>query len=185
MLFSGSVTNWNQFNSSFPDEQIVICLRHAGSGTHATLDAAVMRGDWPLVTFEDPTGSFGGPIVYFNDGSSDLMKCVEQNAYAVGYADADQSHGPGSSYANVKSLTYMGETASRENIKNGLYDFWSAQWLYEDPTEPNYAVLHPVVVDLMNYASDPANLPSSKADWWATQNEMQVSKANDFAYPSF
>jgi ABC-type phosphate transport system substrate-binding protein len=185
MLFSGKVKYWNQFDATLPGTaKAVICLRHAGSGTHATLDAAVMRGDWALVTNADPTGIIG-PRVYFNDGSSDEMACINGQSYSVGYADADQAHGTGTDYPDVNRMKYMGVYPSRDAIKNGVYDFWSAQWIYEDPQEPSYALTHPVVEDLMAYASDAANLPDTKDEWWASQAEMKVEKANDFAYPKF
>jgi hypothetical protein len=41
------------------------------------------------------------------------------------------------------------------------------------------------VSDLATFAADPTNLPSSKAPYWATQSEMNVEKANDFAMPQF
>lgn len=181
MVFSGKAYNWSDFGPSYVNKDIIACLRHAGSGTHATLDAAVMRGDWPLVTYED------APYVYFNDGSTDEMRCINENAgqstasfAAVGYADADQSL---TSYPNVAAINYEGAPAQKVNITNGVYSFWSAQWLYEcNPSDP---VHHPWMVLLNAFAEDPANLPASKAAFWATQSEMQVEKANDFAMPQF
>jgi hypothetical protein len=41
------------------------------------------------------------------------------------------------------------------------------------------------MVNLNAFAEDPANLPTSKAAFWATQSEMNVEKANDFAMPQF
>jgi hypothetical protein len=139
-----------------------------------------MRGDYPLVTEEDGFGIFGGPVVWFNDGSSDEMNCINTQANSIGYADADQSN-----LANTKSLTYMGAAPSKANITKGVYEFWSAQWIYEDPNEPGYATKHPVVTALMDYAQVPANIPSAKQPFWATSSEMKVTKANDFKYPSF
>ena len=164
LIYSGKAQNWRDFGPSYVNKDIIACLRHAGSGTHATLDAAIMRGDWPLVTYED------APYIYFNDGSSDLMKCVNQNGgqsttnyAAVGYADADQALrcGPGQTYANTTEIDHEGVSAAKDNIKYGVYNFWAAQWLFEcDPGNPT---LHPWMLNLMNFASDAANLPVSKA----------------------
>ena len=188
MIYADFVKKWNDFGPSYPDKTVVKCARHAGSGTHATLDAAVMRGDYNLFT---APGTLGGKIKFFNDGSGDLMNCVQQNGCpgystgthgAVGYADADQDL---ASYVDVAQILYQGAAASKDNIKNGVYDFWSNQWLYEDPTETTYATTHPVVTALMNYASIASNLPTGKAPFWATSNEMKVTKTNDFALPKF
>ena len=204
-LFSGQVTNWSAFDSSV-DMPVVLCLRHAGSGTHATLDAAVMRGDYSLVTTQvlktDLDYMFGvSPETYFNNGSSDLMRCVGggggKTGYdswsgigAVGYADADKvKMTPGTStykadYGYVRLMSYMGEYPNDETVKNGLYDFWSAQWLYYNSTETE---TNPVsdIEALINFASDAYNLDTyvGKGDYWASQGEMNVEKISDYSWP--
>jgi hypothetical protein len=179
---------------------IKACLRHAGSGTHATLDAAVMRGDYPLVTQEitpaHPLYLIGlAAETYFNDGSSDLMDCVGGGGTksgvipgysavgAVGYADADKVTGTpiyNGSYGDVDTMTWMGEPAVKSNIVNGTYDFWSAQWLYVAPADDTS-----LVQAFAAYAANPANMPSSRAPYWAAQGEMNVEKATDFTFPKF
>jgi hypothetical protein len=67
---------------------------------------------------------------------------------------------------------------------NGQYSFWSAQWLYEDPSEPDYDNTHPYVVALDAFASDPANLTIVGKELWAAQDELNVVKPNDFALPT-
>ena len=199
-IFSGNAQYWTDFGSNFsvtgdPEAKIVACYRHAGSGTHATIDFAVIRGNgWgtTLATQE----STDPPITYFNDGSSDMMKCINGSGSwsglgAIGYADADQSL---SSYPNTKALKYNGEYGTRVNIRNGIYDFWSVQWLYENPTAPEYATTHPWISSgihsapgwgLMEFASKAANVPSTKALYWAAKDEMNFMKASDQLYPVF
>ena len=180
-IFSGNAKYWDDFGAYFPNTPITACLRHAGSGTHATLDHAVMHESWGkgLITSEKNSGA---PIAWFNKGSSDLMKCVDQNAGAIGYADADQLAGT-KNYSNVHSSKYMGVDPRRETIRNGWYEFYSFQNLYEDPDEPNFNETHDVVVALMDYAKIPDNIPATKADFWATQGEMKWAKASDYDYP--
>jgi len=180
MIFSGQAWYWSDFGAFFPSDPIVACLRHAGSGTHATLDAAVMRGDWNLLT----TQNASEPTAWFNDGSSDEMACVNGLTGAIGYADADQLAGS-SNYPNVHALNYQGVEPMRWKIRNGEYDFWSAQWIYEDPNEPGYSSLHPIVTKLIAYAANPAKIPATKADYWASQGEMVYTKATDWAYPGY
>lgn len=189
-LFSGGITDWSDFG--FPAQPVTVCLRHAGSGTHATLDAEVLRGDATLLKTEAlPTSNevlFGFvPTTYFNKGSSDMMKCIrDAGAGTVGYADADKNgsawDGSGGSYDTVYRLKYMGEDATAYAVINGVYDFWSAQWLYfqadEDPA------VKAKILELCAYASDANNMPSSRRAFWVTAGEAKVEKANDFAWPT-
>jgi hypothetical protein len=116
-----------------------------------------------------------------------MMNCINGSGTwnglgAIGYADADQAL---SLPANTKALKYNGETASRVNVRNGLYDFWSVQWLYEDPTAPGYSTTHPLVSELMEFAAVPANVPTTKAAYWAALDEMNYLKGTDQEYPIF
>ena len=190
MVFSGKAFYWSDFGPSYPAKDVIACLRHAGSGTHATLNAAVMRNDENLADTE------AAPYIWFNDGSSEEMACVNVNggeststAGAVGYADADQKEkcfdgplGASAKYANTVSLKYNGAAATRDNIKGAVYSFWSHQWLYE--CEPA-AAEHSLIVDLYNYAKDASHLPASKQAYWSTESEMTLNKGTDYSMPSF
>lgn len=187
-IFSGQAWYWSDFGAGFPAEPITVCLRHAGSGTHATLDHAVMNSKWGanLVVSE----SAADPIVYFNDGSSDEMKCISSNKgaitpalYAIGYADADQLSAKPEYAPYVTSPKYNGYKATRVNIRNGLYDWFSAQWMYMNPAEA--ATNKAVVTDLVAFAANPDNIPSTKANYWAAQDEMTWFKDSDLTYPGY
>ena len=189
-IYNGQVSNWDQFG--FASLPMVVCLRHAGSGTAATLDAAVMRGDFPLAINEipstDPLVGLGlAPTIWFNKGSSDEMRCVSGNAGAIGYADVDKCPDTGGTgKCAVKRLDWMGIDTSAtgaytvaDAIRNGLYDFWSAQWLYS-----NEAGATDTWIDaLVTFSSVGANIPSGKALYWAAQDDMNWEKATDFSYP--
>nr|WP_321403863.1 hypothetical protein [uncultured Desulfobacter sp.] len=193
-LFSGKVAEWGMFDGSYdPNDEstyntVVLCMRHAGSGTLATLNAAVMRGDANLPQAEkayDNEDVLWGlaPVIYFNDGSSQLIECIQQ-AYtdgyaAVGYADADKCGTAGDSKTNVFRMTWMGEDGYADKIKYGVYDFWSAQWMYYNESGDTLTA----VQALIDFASDSANMLSSKATFWAAQGDMQVEKGTDFTYP--
>lgn len=199
-IMSGKVYNWSQFGSGYPNKKAVVCLRHAGSGTHATLDMAVMRGDatpaqkegWPTLL------SPNKPYIFFHTGSSDLMKCVNLNGngryvtspsthMAVGYADADKNGADPVSgiytYPKTVTVAYEGVMPSKVGITNGTYAFWSQQWIYENPADLNYALLQPIQTKMMDFASDPANMPAGKAAVWAAATELKVSKSNDTSLP--
>ncbi len=94
-LFNGTVVDWNEFDPTLASQKVVLCLRHAGSGTAATLNAAVFRNDSAVVKTQVGITSFPyimgfSPAIYFNSGSSALMKCVSKLEGAVGYADTNK-----------------------------------------------------------------------------------------------
>jgi ABC-type phosphate transport system substrate-binding protein len=222
LAFSGQATNWEDIgvdaDGTSADTKMTICLRHAGSGTHATLDHAVMHGDASLVGVEDIDGT-GGSIKWFNEGSSDLMKCMTyagQNvwptptAYAIGYADSDKCSSTsamtkaeaialgstwsstcsavtfdGYTSSNVKRIKYQGLPGDRTSIKNCMYPFWAAQYLYYDADEVNVASpvnnndkIHKA---LYTYMANPAKVSGI---FWATQDEMKCMKDTDFKFPT-
>jgi opacity protein-like surface antigen len=187
-IFSNQVDNWQDFGPYYPDLPIVKCLRHAGSGTHATIDLAVFRGDASIFNQSDPFGGSNGAKVWHYRSSSDLVKCVNTQTGGVGYADADQVLTT-SSLSNVNMVKYEGYEPSRKNIVNGSYNFWAAQYIYWDATDTTEwtTELNQIVGKLMAYASSPANINETTlgaaANYWAAQGEMKVTKTNDFTYP--
>ena len=200
-LMAGKVSNWSQFGAAFPAKKAVVCLRHAGSGTHATLDMAVMRGDMSLAMVEGwPTAfSPNKPSTYFHIGSSDLMGCVNANGsgkyptttathMAVGYADADATAlNPITKvypYPNAVTLAYEGAMPTKVGITNGSYSFWSLPWIYENPNDVNYATLAPIQAKMMTFAADPLNMPVGKQGVWAAASELKVIKGSDTALPA-
>ncbi|MEW6664917.1 MAG: hypothetical protein AB1512_06820 [Thermodesulfobacteriota bacterium] len=184
MIFNGQAWYWTDFGAWYNSDPIVACFRHAGSGTHATMDLAVMRGNgWGWVLADTQNAS--DPTLWFNDGSSDEMNCVNQLAGAIGYADADQLAGT-ANYPNVHALKYQGVEPKRTKIRNGEYDFWSTQWIYGNPERTAYSTIKTTWIEpLIAFAADPANLPVDKAAYWATADEMVYMKATDFNYPGY
>lgn len=188
LIFSQNATDWSDLGGYFTAQPIVACLRHAGSGTHSALDLTVMNGNWgtTLATSES-AGS-----VWFNQGSSDEMKCINGATSdtpngsligAIGYADADQAVGVANTSQNVKQLKYNGFYPTRTAIRNGLYDFYTNAWLYTNPA--NGASVNALAADLVTYAQVPANVPTSKANYWAAVSEMKFNRGSDAGYPAF
>ncbi|KFO68221.1 hypothetical protein ER57_05575 [Smithella sp. SCADC] len=151
LIFSGNVFNWSEIfdadGVAYDAQPLVACMRHAGSGTQASLEAYLMASSncskYNYLAWQQSDG-----LVYFNDGSSDMMKCV--NGYdnwlgtgAIGYADADQTVGTGTPYPNTSRIQLNGVpyTLNFANMKaamvNGQYNFYGAQHLYGvAPTDP-------------------------------------------------
>ncbi len=189
-IFGGQVFNWTDFGAGYSaSAPITVCMRHAGSGTLATLQWGVMRdaswGSNMLTTQMYPGVPGVQPETWFNNGTGTMMDCVNTRPGAIGYADADRlATNP---MTNVYGpIAYNGFLPTRVNIRNGVYDdFWAAQHIYHDQAEPSYNATKPVVDSLMAYAGTPANMPSGKAPYWATQAELVYPKATDDVYPVY
>lgn len=220
-LFSGKIANWGQFwgpadettgDYSQNDMQVTICLRHAGSGTHATLDAAVMRGDAALPTKEksladdftgeenpfthelpsfDPTGGVAAgilPYIFFNKGSSDELKCVGHTVGAVGYADVDKCGGVDNENCDEDTDSLGKAKLMTYNGELGLAD--AIKYGRYDFWSAQYLYYKTadtnamLISNLIAYASDSANMPSKKQPYWASQDDMVWSKTSDFFLPT-
>jgi hypothetical protein len=206
-IYEGQAYNWTDLGSNYTASlPIVACLRHAGSGTHATLDLGVLHESWTpggLVTTScnnnlpsDPMCTGAGaantpPTVFFNNGSSDEANCVNgkgtwSGAGAIGYIDADYilnlspAFGGNGTYGNMYQVMYNGEVANAFNIENGVYDnFFSDQHVYYQSGADSF------ITGLCSFAQNEANIPTAEATWWATDCQMTYTKATDNAYPGY
>jgi len=195
-LFAGKIAKWNEYKQfSGYNKDVQLCLRHAGSGTHATLDTAVFRDDTKdatltLLTAENTTSA---PYAWFYKSSSDMKTCVEQNGgvgngltvskFAVGYMDADTAN-----TSNMHQMTYQGAPAvdlasvgmvpavGNPYINDGTYDFWSAQSVYVKSTDDSATFQA-----LMLFAEN--NIPASKSGLWTKAADLKVTKETDKHLP--
>ena len=208
-IFTGQVTNWQDFGAGFANLPIWACMRHAGAGTNVTFDYAVL-GDthnWlpsgaAMLNTDTHTSGKTNPTAYFYDTITTQLNCVNgeisSGTYnstgspigAIGYTDADKSTtiGVGTSLPNVVMVNYNGVQPSRRNIRNGLYDFWSKNYLYYNPTganTPNTGANWHAFNALVSYANDPdkfnslgsGSSSSYKGNFWATIPEMWYIKS--------
>lgn len=171
LIFSGNIFDWSEIfdadGVAYDARTLVACMRHAGSGTQASLEAYLMASpNCSKDNFLWWQQSTGGPDIYFNDGSSDMMKCVNGSgdwtgAGAIGYADADQNL---SSYPNVKRLPPLTDLNIKSAIVNGTYNFYGAQHLYGvAPTDP-----------ICTFLTNPANYSAP----FAASSEMKYKRNN-------
>jgi hypothetical protein len=198
-LFAGKIATWGMLKGfdSFSEDEVQLCLRHAGSGTHATLDKTVFRDDTKdasltLVTTEETATA---PYAFFYQSSSKaspsagMKECIETNGgnglyssvIAVGYLDADAA-----ATSTMHQMKYQGSPAVDEDnkaagltndyINKGSYDFWGAQNVYVSSAD-NTTVFQA----LMAYAS--STIPTSKAGIWTTAADLKVEKATDEHLP--
>jgi len=200
LLFSGHVDNWNELGSSYPDQHVTLCLRHSGSGTHATLDYAVVRGGngaWggSVSQLQNISGQTADgtlqdydssqPDIYFNDTTGDELGCINTHQGAIGYADADKAVSATnhtlSSYANVVELAYQGEYATADSVKYSRYDFWTNEWAYYNKTVTDAAGLTTEVANLLTYVA--GHIPTAEVPFWVDSNGLKFKKSSDQNYP--
>ena len=233
-IVTSAAQDWEDFDPDLAANpmKIRLCMRHAGSGTQATLqgllNAYQCKAGSNIITQERTQNhimviSGLSPIVYFNKGSSDMMYCIGGKCKdgslhdaigAIGYADADKVTVYDGKYGDVQRMlwegfgcvsgacddpayvgsgfvdgpTYDTENIYKDAITYGKYTFWADQHLYNCPWDtggidpncyPNCGTAkRDWIADLTTYASDPANLPLSRANFWAAQDEMEVSRAD-------
>ena len=153
LLFSGHIDNWNELGAGYPDQHVTLCMRHSGSGAHATLDYAVVRG-----------GNGHGAELYLNyrislvkllmvlcwittpasltytsmtQRATSLAASILIKAQSVMPMPITQSLQQITLLAatpNVVELAYQGEYASADSIKYSHYDFWTNAWAYYHQT---------------------------------------------------
>ncbi len=142
LIFSGQIELWDDMGGNSgavtdkyaAGQNMQVCMRHAGSGTHATIAATQMKA--PLIAASTelspvPALPTAGYAYWFNDGSPDLLNCVNgvtsgtwtwgtvaNQPLAIGYSDADQLvaaetdfNGNASTYPNIIRLSLNGVSA--------------------------------------------------------------------------
>lgn len=181
------VVSWTDFGPEYfvdttgacstADGYIRLCMRHAGSGTHATFDLLVMDGKSMNTT------SFQAFDYWHFTSSSDLTKCVTDLPGAIGYADADKllTFEEIGSVPGAHLVKYNGVWPSQRNIVNGLYEFWAAQHIYYEADNLT-ADQEWLRAQVDTYSSVQANIDSiGKGDYWAAQGAMLVERLTDDA----
>ena len=207
-LFSNSIPYWKDFGAAFSEADgnlaVTLCMRHAGSGTSATLDWAVMEGNgWgtQLVQSENRAGS-GAPYVYFNDGTGDLQNCMKwangealaavnggtvdtldpnEQGGAVGYMDSDNVDTV--DYVQVK---YDGVRASRMAMHDGIYEYWTINRMYLANNLPQgvvdfYAQMIASINNPINITN--ATVGGTRGLYYGAANELNFPKATSFTLP--
>lgn len=186
-IFSDQVQNWQDFGNSFPNLPIVKCMRHGGSGTHQTLIDTVFRGDALL---KNVTRATGPNFIWHYKSSSDLTRdCVAFYDGGIGYVDADKVMFRSKIAKGTHQLMYGGAAPSRNDVANGKYNFWAAQQCFLDSTQGCYGPEDLNIIDLIQTkAGDPTFLDvagfGQRAYFWATQDEMKVTKSSGITYPA-
>jgi PBP superfamily domain len=171
LIFSGQIFDWSDLGVGFDAKPMFMCMRHAGSGTVATLDFAVMRPAL-LANTEDTSSPY---FFYFNDGSADELNCLNYSGGtmpSIGYSDADANI----TGLNVHQVTYNGVAATKANITAGKYDFYTVQNLFAASPMPAD------IANMCTFMSIPTNNTNA---YYAAECELNYIRPNDQAYAQY
>lgn len=236
-IFSEGVTNWTQLGlgtaavctgvntphtgctgsgamappgSALEDPSLSVitrCMRRAGSGTKAGLDATVMQ-----IGTETPFGSsnLANPADgnYFGTSTQDIRDCIAGNTSttpiraahprAIGYMEADQAHQlattanpgrtqPGGYITRLDGYLALdtqygalGTLAAKNDLVCGLYQFWVGErFNTRIPASPDASVVN--LIDAYRTSASAAStidiVPAG--DWWTAPGDMNVTKTDD------
>jgi hypothetical protein len=196
-IFSGTVDNWADFGVGYVAQPMDVCFRHAGSGSHATLDWTVMHGGTSsLQSIAHLQGATGGPgnntagNLWFNDGTTDALNCANRSSSigSITYTDSDAVSVSqtlfGLTFPNLHEVKYQGLYGRHHALTGGQYDFYTTQHLYiTSNSAPTGSTQLAIYNDLLLYLQDTTHLPASEAGFWALPTEMGFDKDNMRVYP--
>ena len=204
MIYSGVVTNWQDMgvwwdgdcNLATTSDPVYACMRHAGSGTQATFDF-YLRNGYPGTGVQMQTAeSFGAPWYLFNDGTGDMMKCINGNTLdasashgsnrgGIGYADCDwlaqtpftEVAGSRFSAEQVHAVKLEGIECKAAKVRNCEYPLYTTERMYWTTNDSHKTGL---IADLVTFAGNPATLNRPEMGiegmYWVTGTEMQCAR---------
>ena len=108
-IFTGKITNWKEVGGK--DEKITVVNRAKGSGTRATFEAAVLKGDEAVKSQEQ-------------DSNGTVQKIVESTPGAVSYLAF--------SYINdkIQPISIDNVKPTDENVESDKWKIWSYEHMY-------------------------------------------------------
>ena len=112
-IFTGAITNWKEVGGD--DAPIQVINRKAGSGTRATFENAVLKG-------EKVPDSFAAPE---QDSSGTVVEQVAQTEGSISYVSFNYFDD-----SKFKALKVGGVEAKKENVESGDFPIWSYEHMY-------------------------------------------------------
>jgi len=108
-IFTGKITNWKEVGGK--DEKITVVNRAKGSGTRATFEAAVLKGDEAVKSQEQ-------------DSNGTVQKIVESTPGAISYLAF--------SYINdkIQPISIDNVKPTDENVESDKWKIWSYEHMY-------------------------------------------------------
>jgi hypothetical protein len=200
-LFSRNITDWREIGlttdvttTGTPDatSPVTLCLRSAGSGSKAALNATVMKeaNETPVGSTDLTNGADG---VYFAGSTQDVQDCLRGNvglgrpahSRGIGYLDADVSVATSPAYPVKLNDLFANDTTLTDhklNVRCGKYVYWAGERLnvrnYADPSvTASMTALNNAFISDASTAATIALLPAGA--FWVAQSDMYAFKNAD------
>ena len=113
--------------------------------------------------------------------------CVNSQAGAVGYFDADKivggstdgTNGIPKGYPNARGVAYQGEYPTADSVTNNRYDFWTNEQAYMNLSDP---ALTGAELTFINGLLACNTIPTAEQPFWVLQGAPNYTKSTDQAY---
>ena len=113
-IFTGAITNWKEVGGD--DAPIQVINRKAGSGTRATFENAVLKGEKVPDSFK--------PVAE-EDSSGTVVEKIQQTEGSISYVSFNYFDD-----TKFKALKVGGVDAKKENVESGDFPIWSYEHMY-------------------------------------------------------
>lgn len=124
-IFSGKITNWKEVGGQ--DLAISVIHRPASSGTRGTFTTTILDGDKSI-----ENDSIGAT----QDNNGAVLNAMKNSEGSISYVALSYMNGD-EAKSKLKMLSIDGVEATKENITEGKYPFWSWGHMYTkgEPSE--------------------------------------------------
>jgi phosphate binding protein len=181
-IFTGQFTKWNEVDSTFPAEAILVYGPGADSGTFDYFNEKVvaplyLKADGKPDTAAGKEALLGTPGAQFSEDDNVLVQGVEGSKFAIGYfgfAYYNENQG------KLKAVAVEGVEPSQATVDDGSYPISRPLFLYSDANilkeKPQVAAfIYFYISNVNNEIGDVGYFPAPEADLQAALDAWKAA----------